>query len=152
MERFKIETLDHWHLIECGKVYTYPTTGNSRSVKVTFFATDKVIVWASSDPDFEKPVPVASGEGLFSLDVNVASDLLVKVQGSSKTTVVVRDHARRQAYIPSEGAESFLETDITPAPVAGSYEQIIRAVNAQNDARFQKMRAEIDRLQKKAVD
>jgi len=146
MRSFKIKEMNRWHALENGKPYLYAKAAASRGVRLSFIATGDAVIWASDDPTMEGKLPVAVGSGRMDVEITSAVGLYIEVEAKKGVCAFVRDHAQPQPLSKTPDAESFVETDITPAPAGGSYEQILRAVNAQSDARHVALEAEIERL------
>jgi len=53
MKNFKITSLTSWHEVQLGECYEFPVVANARKLRLRLNTTDKVVVFASNDPDMK---------------------------------------------------------------------------------------------------
>ena len=67
MKRYQIQALDGWNKLKLNENLEFVVTGNSRTIRVEFNASDKIALFASKTKDFKDEKLLVSEEGLFTL-------------------------------------------------------------------------------------
>lgn len=152
MQRYLVKDASAYSELKAGTVFQVPVQEGMRGIYLSAIATERCVVWYSSDPTMKGAIPVAVTEGgEIELEVYCSGeDNYLQLEMRDTGVFFYRDNLRPQEIVKTENAKSFLETTITPKPVGGSVAQIVSELDTRHKAKFAQLEAEIERLRKKS--